>query len=303
VVSSMSLKLQRVAPQQEPVESQSPDLDPDLFETGSELTASIIRRQCASLLAYSTLDVSASGLVTGTNAAFKSNNVMPGDHLVLETQKEEYVIDGVEVGGSIASITWATSEATVTGLTGRSGDDVGKFLELTGSDHDGIYRVTAHVSATPLKIFSTFSTGADSNNGAIGWSVLPDSLEITETQLQLKKLSGEKPTLTPLTGVPGRVIRPRLQRATWYNVWPNYHVGSSTFRIQIPGETLALVGDAFSPGMVGTYLSISDSPGGTNDGIFLITDYISCGVVVVDSLSVASDPSPGVATMRLLGVP
>jgi hypothetical protein len=303
VVSPTVLKLLRAAPLSEPVETQGPALDVDLFEYGTGLTASVIRRQCATLLAYATLDVSASGLVTGTSALFKSNNVMPGDHLVLENQKEEYVIDGLEVGGAAASITWATSEATVTGLTGRTVDDVGKFLELTNSDHNGRFRVTGFVSATSLKVYSTFSTGADSHNGAVGWLVLPDSLEISETQLQLKRLDGTKPALSALFGVPGRVVRPRLQRAVWHNVWPNYHGGSSTFRVQITGETPSLVGDAFSPGMVGTYLSISDSPGGVNDGIFLITDYISCGVVVVDNPSVTSDPSPGVATMKLLGVP
>lgn len=85
-----------------------------------------------------------------------------------------YVTPNTVSSGATASITSSAGFATVSGLTGLSAADVGRVLVFTGaatSSYNSGFRIEAVSSATTCSVSCGLSTGADANNGSIGWTL------------------------------------------------------------------------------------------------------------------------------------
>lgn len=77
--------------------------------------------------------------------------------------------------GATASVAAAVSGfVTVTGLSGMSSADVGRWLEVSGAadvtNNDGVFQIAEFISATSVKIGNPAGT-LDANNGALVWDV------------------------------------------------------------------------------------------------------------------------------------
>lgn len=71
--------------------------------------------------------------------------------------------------GSSATLTWAASVMTVTGLAGMTPDVVGSTIAISASAaNNGSYVVTDYLSATSVKYFDAGGS-TDANNGTIDW--------------------------------------------------------------------------------------------------------------------------------------
>jgi len=79
---------------------------------------------------------------------------------------------GVNFSGSSATLTWAASVMTVTGLAGMTPDVVGSTITISASAaNNGSYVVTDYLSATSVKYFDAGGS-TDANNGTIDWSLV-----------------------------------------------------------------------------------------------------------------------------------
>jgi hypothetical protein len=94
-VAAGQLTLLAVAPGSDPVTFVTTALDADLFPTGVGLRCSILRRETNPLVRGSDMaSIVSTNSVTSASAAFVSNNVQVGDHLVIEDGSDagEYII-------------------------------------------------------------------------------------------------------------------------------------------------------------------------------------------------------------------
>jgi len=76
-----------------------------------------------------------------------------------------------ERAGSTASIVESSGVVIVTGLSGMTPFDVHRYLNVSGSDNDGNYKILSLVSESSVVIDHPTASGADSNNGSINTSV------------------------------------------------------------------------------------------------------------------------------------
>lgn len=109
---------------------------------------------------------------------------------------------------------------------------------------------------------------------------------ISETSVALKDLNGDTPSFSALTGQDFRVIRHYMIDNHIVNAQSVYTTQLELHVLDpYSGDQL----DAFTPGMVGTKVNVSNSDDSGNDGEFTITGYIGPGKVVTDSASTTSD--------------
>jgi hypothetical protein len=116
------------------------------------------------------------------------------------------------------------------------------------------------------------------------------SPSITETAVKLKNLDGSAASLSTLSSQSFRVIRPSQVPTFVRNAQSIYNGGQTRMELAVE-ESSNPVFDVFTPGMVGKLVSVSESENTANDGVFLITQYLSNGRVVIDNAGTTSDAS------------
>jgi hypothetical protein len=306
VVSATQLRLKSAAPFAEQDSLNYAALNPALFQYGTGISGCIVRRQASPLLLVTDLSVTANGQATSALAKFLTNGVMPGDTLIIESgvNQGEYTVDAVENTGSGASIAWAVGATTVTGLANMTlpspgiPGSAGGRLEILNGAHPGTYRILSYISPTSVTIYNPSYTGSESGRS---WREQPRGAFISESLVQLKLADGSLAVLTPASGLTARAVCPFLQRGLIYGASSRYNAGLSRMELWAQDWGLSRDRDVFTPGMVGVYVSVSDSQNPVNDGVFFITDYVSPGKVVIDSTSVTSDSS-NISTLKFVGI-
>jgi len=112
---------------------------------------------------------------------------------------------------------------------------------------------------------------------------------ISETQVRLKNLDGTTPTFTNLTGIDFRVIRPIMMSNVIERAKSVYTGSRIEIEVMDTGVSPNKPFDAFTPGLVGTVVNVSNSDDPSNDGAFIVTEYIHPGKIAVSSSSTSSD--------------
>jgi hypothetical protein len=135
-------------------------------------------------------------------------------------------------------------------------------------------------------------SGADAGEYRID-VVTTSPLNISETQVKLKNLDGTVPSFATATGLAFRVIRPLLVPTMVYSGISEYNGSSTNMEVAAydPGYygSSDVYRDCFSPSMVGSLISVTNSQNTANNGSFRITQYINPGRVEIDSASTTSD--------------
>lgn len=96
VIDANTLELLALASGPDPRTFQTTPLDPDLFQTGSSLIATILRRQTNPVLRGDDITFALGNVATSPTANFLLNNVSVGDHLIIESgvnQGEYYITE------------------------------------------------------------------------------------------------------------------------------------------------------------------------------------------------------------------
>ena len=174
--------------------------------------------------------------------------------------------------GAVASITAVSAgSVTVTGLTGMSLNDIGRFIAISGAAtaaNNGSFRIAAYVSGTSVKYTNAAGVFPDVNSGAISWSTL------TADQAELKMPSGK--------------FSPDLSGS----------LASITTAVTTDGvRSVTIVGLAgMEPSCVGQQLVVTNAATALNNSAtpFIITKYINASsVVYTNSNGVAADANNG----------
>ena len=113
---------------------------------------------------------------------------------------------------------------------------------------------------------------------------------ITETAVKLKTLEGVAASLSALGSQDFRIIRPSQVPIFTRNAQSIYNGGLARMELAVE-ESGNPVFDVFTPGMIGKLVSVTESEHAANNGVFLITQYLSSGRVVTDNASTTSDAS------------
>ena len=94
VIDANTLELLALASGPDPETFQTTALDPDYFQTGTGLTATILRRQTNPVLRGDDITFALGNVATSPTANFLLNNVSVGDHLIIESgvNRGEYYI-------------------------------------------------------------------------------------------------------------------------------------------------------------------------------------------------------------------
>lgn len=172
--------------------------------------------------------------------------------------------------GVAASITAASAGlVTITGLTGMSLNDVGRFITISAAvnvANNGTFRIAAFVSATIVKYTNTIAVVE--NTGAISWGTL------TGDQAELKMPSGR--------------FSPDLSGS----------LASITTAVTTDGvRSVTIIGLAgMEPSCVGQQLVVTNAATATNNSAtpFTITKYINASsVVYTNPNGVAADANNG----------
>jgi len=201
-------------------------LSTSTFNFGTNITATILRRETNPVLKGNDLSAPGGGnVVTSATAKFMSNGVGVDDHLIIESgaNKGEYRIDAVP---SLSAI-------------------------------------------------------------------IP---RISETEVALKNLDGTTPTISVASSMSFRVIRYNMMDKVIEGAKSIDNGGTAEIHVLDPetGDDL----DVFTPGLVGTIVNVSNSDETGNDGNFLITAYVSPGVVQTNG-TVSTDDTDAVAVLHL----
>ena len=119
----------------------------------------------------------------------------------------------------------------------------------------------------------------------------PPSTYISETQVALLNLDGTVAVLSTLSNQVFRVIRPIMSERRVVRARSIYNAGGLRMELEVPDQLSAsdFPFDIFTPGMVGTAVSVSNSVAAVNDGIFQITQYLEPGRVVINNPGTTSD--------------
>lgn len=169
----------------------------------------------------------------------------------------------------------ATGTDTVTSATAdfkTNGVQVDDHLVLEWGDSTAEYRIEAE----------------DAGNGVY----------ISEGTLKLVELDGTAAVVQADTWS-YRIVRPSMIKQCWKNAKSVYNEDDDRMELEVmdPGDLLrnpvldppGVPMDAFTPGMVGASIRVSDSQNPLNDGVFIIATYLNSGRVVISSGSVTSD--------------
>ncbi len=154
----------------------------------------------------------------------------------------------------------ASSQASVNSGLLNDGISPGHHLIIEGGANEGEYLIDG-VNATPPYI--------------------------TDTTVVLRDLNGDLATLTDDTDQEYWVLDPR-QRPASVDGAKSVYTGSR-IELEVKDPSTAIEFHLFTPGMEGTVIDVSNSDDSSNDGKFLITEYISPGKVALDSASTTSD--------------
>jgi hypothetical protein len=154
----------------------------------------------------------------------------------------------------------ASSQASVTSGLLNDGVSPGHHLIIEGGANEGEYLIDG-VNATPPYI--------------------------TDTTVVLRDLNGDLATLTDLADQDYWVLDPRQRQASIDGAKSVYT--GSRIELEIKDPSTAVEFHLFTPGMEGTTIEVANSDDPSNDGKFLITEYISPGKVALDSASTTSD--------------
>ena len=119
---------------------------------------------------------------------------------------------------------------------------------------------------------------------------------ISESVVALKNLDGSTPTLSAASDMDFRVIRYNLMGKVVSGAMTVDNGGTAEIRVMDPvtGDDL----DVFTPGLVGTVVNVANSDEATNDGNFLVTAYVSSGVIQTNG-SVTTDDTAADAVLHL----
>lgn len=157
----------------------------------------------------------------------------------------------------------SSSNNTITSSTGlflTNGVAVGDHFIIESGANAGEYRVDATSSTPPF---------------------------ISETQLDLKELDGTVPSFTDASSQDYRIIRPRMMETVIEGAQVINNGGQMEVHVLDPDTSDEL--EAFTPGLVGTTISIYEADNSANDGEFLITGYINCGKIQTNAPADTSD--------------
>lgn len=306
VTDDNDLELRSEAPMLDPETLDTSLLDPALFEYGTRLDGSIVRRGTNPMLIADDLVTTAgSGLVSSASAKFLTNLVAPGDHLVIEETDNlgEYIIDYIPLAGDSASIIESGGVVTVTFGTALAFPEmVGRELQVLNGDNPGTYRIVAYVDTSNIEIRNSSASGADSGNPSIEWELVPIAPYIEEDQVFLKDLNGDEALLNYNASALFRVVRPSMTPTEVYDVQSIYNGTSGEMELFVLDPGTGDPKDIFTPGMVGLTVSVSGSEHPGNDGNFLITAYHHAGKVSVNNPSLTSDAT-AIATLNFMRAP
>ncbi len=117
----------------------------------------------------------------------------------------------------------------------------------------------------------------------------PPASFISATRVALVNTDGTIPVFTSVTSQSFRIIRPLMQSKVVPGGRSIFNSGPSQIELEVLDPVTGDEFDVFTPGMVGTIVSVSNSQNPVNDGDFLITQYLGPGKVATDSASVTSD--------------
>jgi hypothetical protein len=185
--------------------------------------------------------------------------------------------------------------STITGLVGMTPASSGGVLEILSGLNIGNYKILSYLSATSV----TIRHPAAMVEIGVSWRERPRAPYITEASVALKDIDGVPVVLPAGSGQYFRVIRPFLHRAVIDQARTFYDVGISDKMLQAGYTTAAGIGligewrDVFTPGMVGTIMSVTESQQVSNDGKRLSIGYVNSGRMVVDTPGTNSDTSDG----------
>jgi len=313
VIDANTLKLGWVACSVDPdqyvtAELAKTALDATAFQYGSGLACCILRRENPTVLWETDLVTDGTDIVQSSLAGFLRNHVRVGDFLCIEdgVNKGEYLIDSIVRGGSTAAVnTPVSGVSTIGGLSGMSPSSIGRELEFVGGLNAGIYRIVAYNSTYVVKVWhpsAVLETGVD-------WLEKPVAPYLEEDRVLLRNTDGSELALTSASGQRFRVVRPFLHKRRMERMRFYYSASPAGYIMEAGYGTAYGIGlssewrDVFTPGMVGLTVNVSDSNDPSNDGKFLITEYINSGRVKIDSVSTTSEPSPGGQKIDFLRAP
>jgi len=116
------------------------------------------------------------------------------------------------------------------------------------------------------------------------------SPSILQASVKLKNLDGTAASLASLSSQAFRIIRPSQVPTFVRNAQSIFNVGQTRMELVVE-EAGNPVFDIFTPGMVGKLVSVTESENTANNGVFLITQYLTNGRVVIDNGGSTSDAS------------
>ena len=170
-----------------------------------------------------------------------------------------FTFGAVRKGSDLDTVA-ASSQASVNDGLLNDGVSPGHHLIIEGGANEGEYLIDGVNSTPPY---------------------------ITDTTMVLRDLDGALATVTDVVGQTYWVMDPRQRRASIDGAKSVYT--GSRIELEVLDPSTAAEFHLFTPGMVGTIIEVSNSDDSSNDGKFLITEYLSPGKVALDSASTTSD--------------
>ena len=112
---------------------------------------------------------------------------------------------------------------------------------------------------------------------------------ITETQLALLELTGEPAIFQVASDQQFRIIRPEMQANRIEGIRSVYNNTHTYMELHAEDPVTGKPRDVFTPGMVNSYVEVSNSEQSANNGRWQIQEYFHSGLVRIDNPSVTSD--------------
>lgn len=189
-----------------------------------------------------------------------SDGFTPGSGLVAILVRRE--TNPIALGSDLST---SSSNNTVTSAGSSfltDGVAAGDHMIVESGSYPGEYRVDA-VSSTPPYI--------------------------SETQVALKALDGSTPSFADESSLDYRIIRPRMMETVIEGAQIINNGGQMEIHLldSVTGDEL----EAFTPGLVGTAVTVSEAQNPSNNGTFLVTAYVNCGKIQTNAAAATSDSS------------